>query len=225
MKVLVVEDEQGLAESITDYMMKDGYICETAATFQDAEEKIHLYTYDCVIVDLTLPDGNGFQIIEMLKRLISTTGVIIISARNALEDKLKGLEIGSDDYLTKPFHLSELNARVKSLLRRRQFGGHTEIRFQEIVVVPQTRKVFVNEQLTTLSRKEYDLLLYFLSNVDVALTKASIAEHLWGDNIDSVDSFDMVYSHIKNLRRKLLEKGAADYVQSIYGIGYKFSQS
>ncbi|GAB3997428.1 response regulator transcription factor [Spirosoma daeguense] len=224
MKVLVVEDELGLAESITEYMEKDGYICETVATFRDAEEKIHLYTYDCVIVDLTLPDGNGFQIIEMLKQIIATTGVIIISARNALEDKLKGLEIGSDDYLTKPFHLSELNARVKSLLRRRQFGGHTEIRFQEINVVPHTRKVFVNGQLTTLSRKEYDLLLYFLSNVDVALTKASIAEHLWGDNIDSADSFDMVYSHIKNLRRKLLEKGAADYVQSIYGIGYKFSQ-
>ncbi|WP_420151489.1 response regulator transcription factor [Spirosoma sp.] len=224
MKVLVVEDERGLAESITDYMEKEGYICETVSTLMEADEKIHLYAYDCVIVDLTLPDGNGFQLIESLKRLVATTGVIIISARNALEDKLKGLEIGSDDYLTKPFHLSELNARVKSLLRRRQFGGHTEIRFREINVVPHNRNVFVNGQLTTLSRKEYDLLLYFLSNVDVALTKASIAEHLWGDNIDSADSFDMVYSHIKNLRRKLLEKGAADYVQSIYGIGYKFSQ-
>ncbi|UHG89544.1 response regulator transcription factor [Spirosoma oryzicola] len=225
MKILVVEDEKGLAESITDYMEKEGYICETATTVQEADEKIYLYTYDCVIVDLTLPGGDGFQIIQTLKQLVVTTGIIIISARNALEDKLKGLEIGSDDYLTKPFHLSELNARVKSLLRRRQFGGHTEIRFQEIVVVPQNRKVYVNHQLTTLSRKEYDLLLYFLSNIDVALTKASIAEHLWGDNIDSADSFDIVYSHIKNLRRKLIEKGAADYVQSIYGIGYKFSQS
>ncbi|MCK8494536.1 response regulator transcription factor [Spirosoma sp. RP8] len=225
MKILVVEDEKGLAESITDYMEKEGYICETATTVQEADEKIYLYTYDCIIVDLTLPGGDGFQIIQTLKQLVVTTGIIIISARNALEDKLKGLEIGSDDYLTKPFHLSELNARVKSLLRRRQFGGHTEIRFQEIVVVPQNRKVYVNHQLTTLSRKEYDLLLYFLSNIDVALTKASIAEHLWGDNIDSADSFDIVYSHIKNLRRKLIEKGAADYVQSIYGIGYKFSQS
>lgn len=224
MKVLVVEDEQGLAEGITDYMVKEGYVCETAATFREADEKIHLYNYDCVIVDLTLPDGNGFGLIQTLKRLATTTGVIIISARNALEDKIKGLEIGSDDYLTKPFHLSELNARVKSLLRRRQFGGHTEIRFREISVSPNSRKVFVNDHPATLSRKEYDLLLYFLSNTDVALTKASIAEHLWGDNIDSADSFDMVYSHIKNLRRKLLEKGAADYVQSIYGIGYKFGQ-
>jgi DNA-binding response OmpR family regulator len=225
MKVLVVEDEEGLAESITDYMLKEGYICETVATFDEANAKIHLYRYDCVIVDLTLPDGNGFQLIETLKKLTVTTGVIIISARNTLEDKLKGLDIGSDDYLTKPFHLSELNARVKSLLRRRQFGGHNEIQFQEITVAYHSRNVFVNGQPTPLSRKEYDLLLYFLSNIDVALTKASIAEHLWGDDIDSVDSFDMVYSHIKNLRRKLVEKGAADYVQSIYGIGYKFGQS
>ncbi|QKZ13573.1 response regulator transcription factor [Spirosoma sp. KUDC1026] len=225
MKVLVVEDEQGLAESITAYMSREGYICETAATFQEADERVYLYSYDCVIVDLTLPDGDGLQLIQNLKRLEATTGVIIISARNSLEDKLKGLEIGSDDYLTKPFHLSELNARVKSLLRRRQFGGQTEIRFEEIRVVPQSRLVYVTDQPTPLSRKEYDLLLYFLSNVDVVLTKMSIAEHLWGDNIDSADSLDMVYSHIKNLRRKLLEKGAGDYVRSVYGIGYKFSPS
>jgi DNA-binding response OmpR family regulator len=225
MKVLVVEDEQGLADSISAYMSREGYICETAATFRAADERVYLYTYDCVIVDLTLPDGDGLQLIQNLKRLEATTGVIIISARNSLEDKLKGLEIGSDDYLTKPFHLSELNARMKSLLRRRQFGGQTEIRFGEIRVVPQSRLVFVNDQPTPLSRKEYDLLLYFLSNANVVLTKMSIAEHLWGDNIDSADSLDMVYSHIKNLRRKLLDKGAGDYVRSVYGIGYKFSLS
>ncbi|MEZ0610794.1 response regulator transcription factor [Fibrella sp. WM1] len=222
MKVLVVEDEQGLAESITEYMSREGYVCETATTFREADERIYLYSYDCIIVDLTLPDGDGFQLIQSLKRLTATTGIIIISARNALEDKLKGLEIGSDDYLTKPFHLSELNARVKSLLRRRQFAGHTEIRFESITVVPQSRNVYVNGKHTPISRKEYDLLLYFLSNIDVALTKVSIAEHLWGDNIDSADSLDMVYSHIKNLRRKLIEKGAGDYIRSIYGIGYKF---
>ncbi|MGM9507795.1 response regulator transcription factor [Larkinella sp. GY13] len=224
MKVLVVEDEKGLAESITDYMNKEGYLCETAGTFREADERIYLYHYDCVIVDLTLPDGDGFQLIQTLKKLLATTGVIIISARNALEDKIRGLEIGSDDYLTKPFHLSELNARVKSLIRRRNFGGHTEIRFREIRVNPSSRKVYVNGQLAVLSRKEYDLLLYFLSNIDVVLTKVSIAEHLWGDNIDSADSLDMVYSHIKNLRRKLLEKGGSDYVSSVYGIGYKFGE-
>jgi DNA-binding response OmpR family regulator len=222
MKVLVVEDEKGLAESITDYMNKEGYICETAGTFREADERIYLYNYDCVIVDLTLPDGDGFQLIQTLKKLLATTGVIIISARNSLEDKIRGLEIGSDDYLTKPFHLSELNARVKSLIRRRNFGGQTEIRYREIRVLPASRKVYINDQLTIISRKEYDLLLYFLSNIDVVLTKVSIAEHLWGDNIDSADSLDMVYSHIKNLRRKLLEKGGSDYVSSVYGIGYKF---
>jgi DNA-binding response OmpR family regulator len=225
MKVLVIEDEIGLAESITDYMVKDGYLCETVTTFREADERIYLYNYDCVIVDLTLPDGDGFQLIQSLKKMLATTGVIIISARNALEDKIRGLEIGSDDYLTKPFHLSELNARVKSLIRRRNFGGHTEIRFREIVIAPASRKVYVHGQLTVLSRKEYDLLLYFLSDIDVVLTKVSIAEHLWGDNIDSADSLDMVYSHIKNLRRKLLEKGGTDYLHSVYGIGYKFSES
>jgi DNA-binding response OmpR family regulator len=222
MKILIVEDEKGLAESIVDYLSKDGFVCEVANTYMQADEKVNLYHYDCTIVDLNLPDGDGYGIIQTLKRIAATTGIIIISARNALEDKIKGLEIGSDDYLTKPFHLSELNARVKSLIRRRNFGGNNEISWQELLVQLNSRKVFVQSKETPLSRKEYDLLLYFLSNIDVALTKESIAEHLWGDHIDSSDSLDMVYSHIKNLRRKLLEKGGKDYIQSIYGIGYKF---
>ncbi len=225
MKMLVVEDERGLAESVSAYLTREGFVCEIASTYAEADEKIFLYRYDCVVVDLTLPGGDGFSLIKSLKALSATTGIIIISARDGLEDKIKGLEIGSDDYLTKPFHLSELNARVKSLIRRRNFGGHNEIRFQEIQVLPNSRKVYIHDRETPLSRKEYDLLLYFLSNIDVALTKVSIAEHLWGDDIDSADSLDMVYSHIKNLRRKLVEKGAADYVRSIYGIGYKFGLS
>jgi DNA-binding response OmpR family regulator len=225
MKILVVEDEKGLAESIVDYLSKEGFTCEVANTFWQADEKVSLYQYDCTIVDLTLPDGEGFGIIETLKRIAATTGIIIISARNTLEDKIKGLEIGSDDYMTKPFHLSELNARVKSLIRRRNFGGNNDMIWQEIRVQLQARKVFVQEKETLLSRKEYDLLLYFLSNIDVALTKESIAEHLWGDHMDSADSLDMVYSHIKNLRRKILERGGKDYIQSIYGIGYKFADS
>lgn len=222
MKILVVEDEKGLAESIVDYLSKEGFVCEVANTYQQADEKVSLYQYDCTIVDLNLPDGNGFAIIQTLKKIAATTGIIIISARNGLDDKIKGLEIGSDDYMTKPFYLSELNARVKSLIRRRNFGGNNDILWQDIQVQLQSRKVFVENKETALSRKEYDLLLYFLSNIDVALTKESIAEHLWGDHIDSSDSLDMVYSHIKNLRRKLLEKSGKDYIQSIYGIGYKF---
>jgi DNA-binding response OmpR family regulator len=223
MKILVVEDEKGLAESITDYLSREGFVCEVANTFWQADEKISLYQYDCTIVDLTLPDGNGFDIIQTLKKIAAATGIIIISARNTLEDKLKGLEIGSDDYMTKPFHLSELNARVKSLIRRRNFGGNNDMTWKDIRVNLPARRVFIKDVETPLSRKEYDLLLYFLSNIDVALTKESIAEHLWGDNMDSADSLDMVYSHIKNLRRKIVEKGGKDYIQSIYGIGYKFT--
>lgn len=223
MKILIVEDEKGLAESISDYLGREGFICEIANTFWEADEKVSIYNYDCTIVDLMLPDGEGYGIIQTLKKIAATTGIIIISARNSLEDKIKGLEIGSDDYLTKPFHLSELNARVKSLIRRRSFGGNNDIQWNNITVQLQARKVFVAGKETPLSRKEYDLLLYFLANIDVALTKESIAEHLWGDHIDSSDSLDMVYSHIKNLRRKLLEKGGKDYIQSIYGIGYKFA--
>ncbi|CAG4990301.1 Cell cycle response regulator CtrA [Dyadobacter sp. CECT 9275] len=223
MKILIVEDEKGLAESIMDYLSREGFVCEVANSFWEADEKVSIYQYDCTIVDLTLPDGDGYGIIKTLKKIAATTGIIIISARNSLEDKIKGLEIGSDDYLTKPFHLSELNARVKSLIRRRNFGGNNDMQWNDIIVQLQARKVFVSGKETALSRKEYDLLLYFLSNIDVALTKESIAEHLWGDHIDSSDSLDMVYSHIKNLRRKLLEKGGKDYIQSIYGIGYKFT--
>jgi len=223
MKVLVVEDEKGLAESIVAYLTREGFVCEVANTFWQADEKISLYQYDCTIVDLTLPDGDGFDIVQTLKKIAAATGIIIISARNTLEDKIKGLEIGSDDYMTKPFHLSELNARVKSLIRRRNFGGNNDMTWQEIRVQLQSRRVFIANKESLLSRKEYDLLLYFLSNIDVALTKESIAEHLWGDHMDSSDSLDMVYSHIKNLRKKILEKGGKDYIQSIYGIGYKFT--
>jgi len=222
MKILVVEDEKGLAESIVSQLSKEQFLCEVVYTLEDAVEKINLYSFDCAIIDLNLPDGEGFAVIEALRKISTATGIIIISARNALDDKIKGLEIGSDDYLTKPFHLSELMARVKSLLRRRNFGGNDEISFNEIKINFKSRQVFVNDQEALLAKKEYDLLLYFISNINVALTKAAIAEHLWGDNADNFDSFDMVYSHIKNLRRKLLEKGSQDYLISIYGIGYKF---
>jgi DNA-binding response OmpR family regulator len=225
MKILIIEDEVGLADSISRHLDKENFLCEKVYNYETAIEKIYLYTYDCVIVDLNLPDGIGFDIIEALKKIGSTTGIIIISARNAVDDKIKGLEIGSDDYLTKPFHLSELNARVKALFRRKNFQGSNEVSYNEIKIILNQRKVYVNDIETHLSKKEYDLLLYFISNKENALTKASIAEHLWGDNIDSADSFDLVYSQIKNLRKKLLEKGAKDYLHSIYGIGYKFGEN
>lgn len=222
MKILILEDERILAEAIASHLQKDGFLTETVFSFHDAMEKIHLYVYDCVIVDINLPDGIGFDVVQALKKISSTAGIIIISARNALEDKIKSLDIGSDDYLTKPFHISELNARVKSLLRRRHFNGSNLINYNEISVNYNSREVFISGVAVNLSKMEYDLLMYFLSNIDIALTKSAIAEHLWGDNMDSADSFDILYSHIKNLRKKMVEKGSKDYIHSIYGIGYKF---
>jgi len=221
-KILLVEDESVLADSIASHLGKEAFIVERVYTFRDAIEKINLYTYDGVIVDINLPDGLGFDIVEELKKIKATSGIIIISARDALNDRIKSLEIGSDDYLTKPFHLSELNARLKAILRRKHFGGNNDITYQEIKINYNSRRVFVNDNEVSLSRKEYDLLLFFVSNIDIALTKAAMAEHLWGDNVDSADSFDIVYSHVKKLRKKLTDKGCRDYIQSIYGIGYKF---
>jgi DNA-binding response OmpR family regulator len=223
MKILIIEDEKSLADSIADYLRQEGYMCEKAAKLAVADEKTDLYAYDCIIVDIGLPDGNGLEVIKKLKGQKSETGIIIISARNALTDKIDGLEIGADDYLTKPFHLSELNARIKSIIRRRNFKGSTEIVCNEISISPDEMAVSVSGAPVSLTKKEYDLLLYFIVNKNRVITKESIAEHLWGDNFDLVESFDFIYTHIKNLRRKLLEKGCSDYIQTIYGMGYKFN--
>jgi len=223
MNILLIEDERDLANSIVDYLSQENFLCEAVTTFDAAAEKINLYLYDCIIVDIGLPDGSGLNIIRELKQIKSTAGIIIISARSSLDDKVLGLDTGADDYLTKPFHLSELNARVKSVIRRRNFSGQNEIIFNEILIFPEQIRVFVNEQEVVLTRKEYDLLLFFLSNKDRVLAKESIAEHLWGDNMEMADSFNFIYTHIKNLRRKLIEKGCEDYIRTIYGMGYKFS--
>lgn len=222
MNILIIEDEKVLLNSISGYLENEGYHVEGVSTFKEASEKINLYSYDCILVDIGLPDGSGFDVISELKKNRILSGVIIISARNALEDKLKGLEIGADDYLTKPFDMAELNARVKAIIRRKNFEGQTDIVFNEIRIEPNKRQVFVNDSEIILTRKEYDLLLYFLSNPKWILTKESIAEHLWGDHMDMADSFDFIYTHIKNLRKKIVEYGKADYIQSVYGVGYKF---
>ena len=223
MKILVIEDEKALAQSIEDYLKQEKYICEVVQTFNAAQEKINLYQYDCIVVDITLPDGTGLNIIRELKQIGSETGIIIISAKNSLPDKISGLETGADDYLTKPFHLSELNARIKSIIRRRSFSGQKEILFNEITILPEMMEVIVREEEVLLTRKEYDLLIYFLSNKDRVLTRESIVEHLWGDEMDLADSYDFLYTHIKNLRKKLIDKGCEDYIKTVYGIGYKFS--
>lgn len=223
MKLLVVEDEKELAKSIVKFLAKDNYLIDVAYNFYEADDKIGSTEYDCALVDIMLPDGSGFDLVKLLKKQQPSCGIIIVTAKDTLDDKLQGLDIGADDYLTKPFHLAELNARLKSLIRRRNFNGNIELNINEISVSPEKREVKVNDKLVDLTKREYDILLFFISNKERVLTKETIVEHIWGDDSNTFDNFDFVYTHIKNLRKKLVEQGAKDYIQSVYGIGYKFS--
>lgn len=222
MKILLIEDEPELRKDIRQYLLQENYAVETAEDFKKASQKTGSYDYDCVLVDLSLPGGNGLDIVKELKYQKSKAGIIIISAKNSLDDKVKGLEIGADDYLPKPFHLAELNARIKALIRRKNFGGDQKILVNEIRIQPEERRVFVKDIEVTLTGKEFDLLLYFVSNKNRVVSKNAIAEHLSGDYADHFDSLDFIYTHIKNLRKKLIEKGCEDYISTVYGIGYNF---
>lgn len=222
MKILLVEDNADLSETVVHYLRQEGYICESAPDYKTADDKIGVYRYDIIVLDITLPDGNGLELLKKLKQHQADAGVLIVSAKNALDDKLTGFHLGADDYLTKPFHLAELNARIQSLLRRKHFNGSNEIVLDDIRVNTTTGQVWVKNQEVMLTKKEYELLLYFIANRNRILNKESIAEHLWGDNIDMADSFDFIYTHIKNLRKKVLPKGSRNQIRSLYGMGYKF---
>lgn len=222
MKLLIIEDEKDLSESICAFFSNEHFVCETAYNYQSAVDKINRYDYAVIILDLSLPDGNGLEILKEIKANEKTEGVIIISARNSLEDKLKGLKIGADDYLTKPFHLPELGARVSAIIRRVSFAGRNVIHFDELALDLDSKTLRSTNGYVDLTHKEYDLLLYLLSNKNRVVTKEAIVEHLWGDEIEMADSYDFVYTHIKNLRRKLVLSGNPDNIKSVYGMGYKF---
>jgi DNA-binding response OmpR family regulator len=222
MKLLIVEDEISMQNSICTYFAKSGYICETAGTQKSAEEKIQLYHYDCIILDITLPDGNGLRLLEQIKKQKVKTGVIILSAKNSLDDKVEGLTLGADDYLAKPFHFTELNARVTAIVRRLNFQGSNQIEIGNIRFDLEAQKVFIDTKEMILKKKEYELLLFFVSNTERIVSKSSLAEHIWGDNSDRTDSFDFLYSQIKNLRKRLNEYQSEYNIQAIYGLGYKF---
>jgi len=222
MKVLIIEDEPALRTNIQEYLERQGYICELAADFNQAIDKVNEFDYDCIVADIGLPQGSGLEVVKELKMLESKAGIIIISAKDSLEDKLSGLELGADDYLTKPFHLSELNARVNAILRRKNFDGNTTITFYEIVIKPASKTVLVHNKSITLTGKEYQLLLYFIANQHRVVTKSALAGHLWGDEYDQAGSYDFIYTHIKNLRKKMLEAGGEDYIKTVYGTGYRF---
>ncbi|MBP1651374.1 MAG: transcriptional regulator [Bacteroidetes bacterium] len=222
MNILIIEDEQALQESITQYLGKQGYICEVATNFREGIQKVNDAEYECIIADIGLPYGSGLDIVKELKQIRSDAGIIIISAKDSLEDKLNGLGLGADDYLTKPFHLSELSARVNALLRRKHFGGNTSIIFHDIQVIPASKTVLVHQKPVDMTAKEYQLLVYFIANQKRVITKSALAAHLWGDEYDMAGSYDFIYSHIKNLRRKLMDAGAPDYIKTVYGTGYRF---
>lgn len=224
MKMLLVEDNRMLADELKSFFEEQSFLIELAASFELAREKVSLYHYDIIILDLGLPDGNGLDLIPLIKKQSVETIILILTARDAIEDKVLGLELGADDYLTKPFHKAELNARVRSQLRRKKFSGKNELIFNEIHIDLEAAQVFVHDQPLNLTRKEYDLLIYFLDNQNRLLTKESIAEHLWGDDIDQADQFDFIYNHIKNLRKKITSAGGKNYIKAMYGMGYKFTE-
>lgn len=225
MKILIIEDETGLRDSIQAYFTGEDSVCETAKDFTSAIAKVSVYRYDCIILDLTLPQGNGLDIIKHLKANQFNDGILIISAKNSLDDRLTGLDLGADDYLTKPFHLSELKSRVTAIVRRRSFNGNNLLKFNEIDIDLAAKTVKINNQPVKFTRKEYSLLLYFIANKGKVVSKSAIAEHLWGDSIDIADNFDFIYSHIKNIRKKLVEVGGKDYIYAAYGMGYKFNEA
>lgn len=222
MKLLIIEDNEDLLQNIRTYLKREGYICEEAKSYTEAFDKVMSYTYDIVLIDIMIPGGSGLQVLRELKSVNPETGTIIISAKNALDDKVQGLELGADDYITKPFQLPELHARIKAVNRRQQRDGKEVVNVNEIAINTKTMEVTVDDTPVNLTPKEYELLLYFSSNKNHVLSKQTIAEHLWGDYVDHLDNLDFVYQHIKNLRKKLEKAGADNYIESIYGIGYKF---
>lgn len=223
MKVLIIEDETNLATDIQSYFADSLIVCEIASNIRDASERISLYNYDCILLDLGLPDGSGFEILHELKTLKKTDSVIIISAKNSLDDKLKGLEIGADDYLTKPFHMAELAMRMMAVTRRKLFDGKNVVEAGGIELNLVHNTVKYQEEFVELTPREFRLLRFFLSSQSKVLSKTAIADHLLGDQVDFVDSDKLVYAHIKNLKKKLQQVNCPDYVKTIYGIGYKFS--
>jgi len=222
MKILIVEDETALAQSIMQYLSEQDYLCELVATYREAIGKISLYNYDCILLDLMLPGGNGMDVLEELRKTNSQTAVLIISAKDSLDDKIKGILKGADDYLAKPFHLAEMNARIYSIIRRTQYQGNNIVCSNNLEINLLSKEVTANRKPIILTKTEYDLLLFFISNKNRVLSKNAIAEHLSGDMADLLDNQDFVYAHIKNLKRKLSKTGSKEVIKTLYGMGYKW---
>lgn len=223
MKILIIEDEPSLREIMSRALREDGYIVENSSTYTEADSKIAGYTYDCILLDIMLPDGNGLKLLEHLKELRKRDNVIIISARDSLEDKILGLELGADDYLPKPFHTAELKARIKSVVRRSRNDGNIDIILGNVSLDPESRRVKIAGKEIELLKKEFDILRFFMQRPNHVVDKSVLAEAVWGDHADQADNFHFVYAQMKNLRRKLSESGADIEIKSVYGFGYKLT--
>lgn len=221
MKVLIVEDDNSLRNIIAEALTGERFIVESVSTYNEAVLKIEDYDYDCILLDIMLPDGNGLNLLKYIKSIGKNENVIIISAKDSIEDKVHGLEIGADDYLAKPFHIAELIARVRSVVRRKEHGGDMSVKLGNVVIFPEKFMVTVNGKKVDFNRKEYDILLYFMSRPNHLVNKQTLAEAVWGDHIDQVDNFDFIYAQMKNLRKKMMQTGADIEIKSVYGIGYK----
>jgi DNA-binding response OmpR family regulator len=222
MKILIVEDETEIAKSIKTYFRPNGVHCEIAATYKEAISKIDAYDYDCILLDLMLADGDGLDVLKELKRMNKSEGVIIISAKETLDSRIEGFNLGADDYLTKPFHLSELLVRLQALIRRKNFKGNNHVVYNEIDIDLFAKTVTVTGRKLEMTKKEIDLLLFLIGNENKVLSKAAIAEHLSGDMADMLDNHDFVYAHIKNIKKKMAKAGGGDYIKTVYGLGYKW---
>lgn len=223
MKILIVEDDSSLREIIQRSLEKERYVVESAADFLSALDKIEVYDYDCILLDIMLPGGSGLEVLQRIKELRKKENIIIISAKDSLEDKVAGLELGADDYLAKPFHLAELTARIRSVLRRKHRDGEAVIELGNVRLFPDIFQVWIDNVQIELSRKEFDILHYFMNRPRRMVNKQLLAESVWGDHIDQVDNFDFIYAQIKNLRKKLKEAGASVELKAVYGLGYKLT--
>lgn len=225
MKILIIEDEKELIESILQYLKLENYVCEVALNFEQARHKALLYEYDCILLDINLPGGSGLELLKELNEHNKVNGIIIISAKNSLDDKIEGLTMGADDYLSKPFHLAELGARIKANIRRNKFNRSDTVSIHEITIDIPGKRVSVNKTNVELTNSEFQLLLFIVSNKNKVVSKSAIAEHISGDDADLFDNYDFIYAHIKNLKRKLADAGSKDYIKTVYGLGYKFEVS
>lgn len=221
MKILIIEDEPSLREIMTTFLEKQQYVVECASSFESAYDKIGIYDYDCILLDIMLPDGNGLNLLKELRKMNKSKNVIIISAKDSVDDKVSGLELGADDYLAKPFHLAELNARIRNVIRRKTLNGDTSIIIDNVRINTDSFEVYINDKILDLNRKEYDILCYFMTRSNHLIDKTVLAEAVWGDHIDQVDNFDFIYAQIKNLRKKMNEAGAGIEIKAVYGLGYK----